>query len=398
MVPQQERPPHTWSPIPASYGAQLTRLWTAWQESHTTADQRRLWAKALGAPPGQPVPRSQPHDWQNNCTREHFLAELKFYMDLERVFFAQARRLIRDELAAQQLLIGDGDHNDSISPFPHALSFNLLGDFLDGHGYWQHPDLGPPLRVKNTAMVNDPLDSTVVQFARTPVLGRPFTISETNHPFPHRYACEGFPILTAYALFQDWDGLLWFDWGPGRIRPATGVVQVFGFGNDPMKYANTALCGLWFHRGDVQAARQTVVRHISQDAALDSLRWDREQERPLPMAIEPVAGTVTLSNLSGATQVNARPLSALGIPQATVITGTRSGASGWSLPIGRSVVTTWYVVDVVRGEANLDAAVPSGAGPRHALHEMDLQRAHHADDGKDRAETRQVQQHSHAGS
>ena len=71
-------------------------------------------------------------------------------------------------------------------------------------------------------MVNDPLDSTVVQFVRTPVEGHPFTISETNHPFPHQYACEGLPILSAYALFQDWDGLLWFDWGPGRIRPGAG--------------------------------------------------------------------------------------------------------------------------------------------------------------------------------
>ena len=99
------------------------------------------------------------------------------------------------------------------------LSFNLLGDFVDGHGYWQHPDLGPPLRSRNDPMVNDPLDSTVVQFARSPVAGRPFTISETNHPFPHRFACEGFSILTAYALFQDWDGLLWFDWGPGGSIP-----------------------------------------------------------------------------------------------------------------------------------------------------------------------------------
>ena len=65
-------------------------------------------------------------------------------------------------------------------------------------------------------MVNDPLDSTVVQFARTPVLGRPYTISETNHPFPHQFASEGFPILTAYALLHDWDGLYWFTWKSGR--------------------------------------------------------------------------------------------------------------------------------------------------------------------------------------
>ena len=40
------------------------------------------------------------------------------------------------------------------------------------------------------------------------------------------------------------------------------------------------MCGLWFHRGDVSPARQTVVRHISEAIARDSLRWDRTQERP----------------------------------------------------------------------------------------------------------------------
>ena len=69
----------------------------------------------------------------------------------------------------------------------------------------------------------------------------------------------------------------------------------------------------------------------------------------LPMAIEPVAGTVTLANLRGAKQVVARPLSALGVPQESVIAATWS-TSGWSFPVGGSDVTTWYVVDVARSD------------------------------------------------
>lgn len=483
MVPQQPQTPHTWSPIPESYGAELSRQWTAWQELHVPVDKRRAWAATFGSKPDEAIPRSQPHDWPDKCLGEHYLAELEFYMHLESEFFARAQRLIRDELAAQPLLIGDGDHNDTISPYPHALSFNLHGDFLDGHGYWQHPDLGPPLHVNNTPMVNDPFDSTVVQFARTPVEGRPFTISETNHPFPHRYACEGLPILSAYALFQDWDGLLWFDWGPGRIRPAEGVVQVFGFGNDPLKYAQAAICGLWFHRGDVQPAQQTVVRHVSHSTALDSLRWNRDAERPfytrgfarstplqhavrwkltddvapeypaaaplsevvsdtgeltwrraeqrqgivtvntpnaqaligfvrddppalknmrvevdnefcavlcsslddrpiaessrlllvttarvensgmawqadgstianwgqLPLAIEPVTGTITLTELQSVTRIDVHPLSAVGVPQGPPLT-TTSNEFGWSFSTGDHVVTTWYLVDIHRDD------------------------------------------------
>ncbi len=57
-------------------------------------------------------------------------------------------------------------------------------------------------------MVNDPLHSTVVQLSRTAFAGKPYTVSETNHPFPNEYASEGIPILAAYAGFQDWDMIM----------------------------------------------------------------------------------------------------------------------------------------------------------------------------------------------
>ena len=54
-------------------------------------------------------------------------------------------------------------------------------DILDGHIYWnQYVGVG------DVPMVNDPLHSTVVQLSRTAFAGKPFTVSETNHPFPER--------------------------------------------------------------------------------------------------------------------------------------------------------------------------------------------------------------------
>jgi hypothetical protein len=146
-------------------------------------------------------------------------------MGLERRFFDEMLRVLRGgDLAVQSMIVGDADHADKTSGYPHLAAHAKL-DFIDGHGYWHHPEIGGPLtKTKNTPMVNDPLDSTVVQFARTPMAGKAFTVSETNQPFPHRYACENFAILTAYAMFQGWDGIYWFDWGGGRtLKPAAGV-------------------------------------------------------------------------------------------------------------------------------------------------------------------------------
>ena len=45
--------------------------------------------------------------------------------------------------------------------------------------------------------------------------GKPYTISEYNHPFPNRYHWEMFPVLAAYASYHDADGLMFFNYNDG---------------------------------------------------------------------------------------------------------------------------------------------------------------------------------------
>jgi hypothetical protein len=180
-------------------------------------------------------------------------------------------------------VIGDADHNDGYAAYLHVQS-NMMFDVIDGHGYWEHPNLDAKTFIKNTPMVNDPADSTVVQFARTPVVGRPYTISEVNHPFPHEYACEGFPILTAYALLHDWDGIMWFEWGRGhRHETKDGIPRNgwFDLSADPMKRAAIASCAAMWHRRDVKAAKKMIVRSYTEDQLVAALKMpDRWTKRP----------------------------------------------------------------------------------------------------------------------
>ncbi len=67
----------------------------------------------------------------------------------------------------------------------------------------------------------------------------------------------------------------------------------------------------------------------------------------LPMAIEPVTGTITLTGLGSAKQVVVQPLSAVGVPQGRN-TAAAPTASGWSFPIGSDAITTWYVISIDR--------------------------------------------------
>ncbi len=65
-----------------------------------------------------------------------------------------------------------------------------------------------------------------------------------------------------------------------------------------------------------------------------------------PTLIEPVAGTVTLRSIQGASSVSAAALDGSGKPIGNAIQAKKT-ADGWVLPIG-DPVTTWYVVSVRR--------------------------------------------------
>lgn len=240
----------TWRPIPVSYAEELTDRYNRWLEETLEPEQLKEIRQEAG---DRRVPRLRPDQFVG-ASHLRFFTEARFYIHLERSFFEGMRRLLKEELGVKAPVAGTADHSDSYCAYEHIRS-NMVLDFIDGHGYWQHPRTGADFWIANTPMVNDPLDSTVTQFARTPVAGLPYTISETNHPYPAEYACEGIPILTAYAVLHDWDGIYWFTYGAGRMQdPGEAWKSSFDFSSDPVKMTHLAACircsidGTWLRR------------------------------------------------------------------------------------------------------------------------------------------------------
>jgi hypothetical protein len=183
------------------------------------------------------------------------------------------RHHLRDTLGVRQPIIATADHSHTGSSYPMLRATSQL-DIVDGHTYWQHP--GAPRH--NTPMVNEPLASTVVELSRTAFAGKPYTVSEVNHPFPNDYAAEGIPILAAYAALQDWDGIFWYTFEPKRDpewKPYVG--DPFDISLDPVKMPQLAAGALLFARADVAPARQTVARTYSRDQVNASPRLPRTE-------------------------------------------------------------------------------------------------------------------------
>ncbi len=256
------------------YDDELTALYNAWLEQKRSPEERKKLRELTTAAAGAPIPRLQGPE-AATAPKERYDVETAFYMDLETRFYRDMSAYLKNELGVKAPITGTADHSHSSSPYAMLASLSKL-DVVDGHVYWQHPGSPPPV---NTPMVNDPLHSTVVQLSRTAFAGKPYTVSETNHPFPNDWAGEGIPIIAAYGSFQDWDAIIMYTFEPKRNpdwKPYVG--DPFDISLDPVRMTEMATGALTFLRGDVRSARETVERTYSSDQVLESRRLPRTEQ------------------------------------------------------------------------------------------------------------------------
>lgn len=179
------------------YEQELTSLYNRWLPQHRNPEQMAHLREITHVSGSASLPLIG-FRGQTQTPQERFYAEASFFTDLERGYFLDVEKYIKGTLGSRSLIIATADHNHSGSGYPLLLATDTM-DIIDGHTYWQHPEY----YVHKLPMVNDPLNSTVVELSRSAILGKPYTVSEVNSPFPNDYAGEGIPILAAYAGFED---------------------------------------------------------------------------------------------------------------------------------------------------------------------------------------------------
>jgi hypothetical protein len=91
------------------------------------------------------------------------------------------------------------------------------------------------------------LTGSIPHLAQHRVEGKPFTVSEYNHPAPNDYASESMPMLAAYAAWQDWDGIFLFDYHSSVENwDANKITSFFASSSDPNKMATMPAASLIF--------------------------------------------------------------------------------------------------------------------------------------------------------
>ena len=330
----------TWSDITESYEKDLTALYQTWLTKNLRPEQLIELRKEAGVAADGSVPRLRPADF-NGSSDFRFRTEASFYIDLESTFYARMGRFLKDDLKVHAPVIGTSVHNGGMSPYPVLLSTSKL-DIIDAHTYWQHPSyFNDPqtgrrgFTIRNTPMVNEPEKSTVVTLNRSAMSGKPFTVSEVNHPYPSEYAAEMIPILASYAAFQDWDGIFWYSFEHSdAVNWIPKYPSHFDIRQDPVKMSQLAPGALIFLRGDVSRANKWITRSYSPEQVRDSLRLPSSEA---PNFTPDLPSALALQNGSRVSSLSGKKTG--GFPRVREPYEADTKELTWALKDGKGVVT-----------------------------------------------------------
>jgi hypothetical protein len=130
-----------------------------------------------------------------------------FLVATEKKFFDGMRDFVRHDLKCAAPVTG------TIVFGAHGKAAQLGMDFIDSHAYWQHPsfphrdwDMNDWL-IGQKALTANPEHSTFKAMDGDRVPGKPFTVTEYNHPAPNDFQAECVPLLLAWAAQRDVDGI-----------------------------------------------------------------------------------------------------------------------------------------------------------------------------------------------
>ena len=126
-------------------------------------------------------------------------------------------------------------------------------DYVDHHAYWCHlVQYGAETwKSLNLAMVNDPIGGRLAEAAGERVAGKPFVMSEYNHPYPNFYGAEGQLLVHAYGAFHGWSGITAHSWNNSEDEEPFGMPYFFPMTSRSEVLVHFPACAAMFLRGDV---------------------------------------------------------------------------------------------------------------------------------------------------
>jgi hypothetical protein len=234
----------------------------------------------------------------DNESRNRTLDRMQFLAETEKGYFDDMKNFIRRELGCKVLVTG------TIVFGPLGLYTQSDMDFIDVHAYWQHPrfpgrpwDSGNWL-IEQKPMTDHPEEATLFRLAASRLKGKPFTLSEYNHPAPLDSQAECVPMAASFAAAQDWDAVWLYtyshssdDWYRANLN------SYFDIDTNPAKWGFMRAGAAIYREGLVRPLGGSTVAIINQSFNLleQLARLHIEHDRDMMDVV---------SDLCGATRQN----------------------------------------------------------------------------------------------
>ncbi|MBR1633379.1 MAG: carbohydrate binding domain-containing protein [Bacteroidales bacterium] len=188
----------------------------------------------------------------------------EFLYDTEYAYFKDLRENVKNNIGAPQPLTSTQLNYGFNQPA-------ALMDYCDMHGYWCHPAFYGKWDWYHWYLRNSPLVSpqnaytyshpatVLTNMAHSRILGRPFTVSEYDHPNLNFYSAEGNILLSAIGAFQNWSALMQFAWILDTDYDRDYVNPMFDMCSAPQKLVHFPACWAMFVRKDVHKGSESMV-------------------------------------------------------------------------------------------------------------------------------------------
>ncbi len=221
-------------------------------------------ALAEGADPARGTMELLPASRRSSLGEAYQREFIRFLYEKEAAYWREMRRFLREDLGVEALLCG----TIVGCSFPSLMA---EFDVVDSHAYWNHPAF--PSRdwdmadyyVSNADLAAERNGGTLSGLALKRVEGKPFMVTEYDHPYPNRYASEMWPMLASFACFQDWDAVFGFVMeGDAAERPR--IAGYFDQNHNPAKASALPLAAAAFRLGLVSPGKEARIVGLDPEA------------------------------------------------------------------------------------------------------------------------------------
>ncbi len=207
-----------------------------------------------------------PHFEEYQC----FPNELKnlymtFLYQTEEKYWRSMLDCIRRDNSAQALVMGT--IASCSSPYIQSMF-----DIIDSHAYWQHPAFpgrdwdNSNFYVNSKSMTKAMDDNCLFKLASQRVWGKPFSVTEYDHPYPSQFSAEGPLMLASFAAYQDWDCI--FSFSSNTYKKSDRSLKISSFFDqsyNPAKSAPTPLAARVFRQSLLTPAPEKIYQKLSKD-------------------------------------------------------------------------------------------------------------------------------------